>query len=557
MGKRDTVKYADRTGGPIADIDLKSAYMATTMPGGPFSKDENILPYSFFLYTNGGVKAYDFTAWKTMRFSGLPHLGFGYQFGSQATQYVNVNYTHAFNDKILLNIDYDMIKGNGFYRNSTAANHHVQVRLQRQANFYSFNLKGQYLGRNAMYNDGLQNDSLVGSFGLGFIPVNKADARVKTKGVRLELEHYFDFLSKDTINATGLYVDNRLRVLNRRYNESADLLDSIYGQVGYYSSDSITDQSQLSELVTGAGLYYNRPNFYIKAGLLHNYWRFANAGQAPRQNEINAEAKLAFITKQFEISNHTNFNLIGANREWFTHAHLIGKFKQLEVLAGLRIDNLLPEPYQRSFRGNYINYQYALADLKNQWKMQIDGSAAWNWDAIKVKAFAGFAGMTNVYWYNNGAWTQDNSTNYNALNVGGEFKSQFFRWLNLDAKAMYGSAEWMPDFFGRLRVSAGGKVLKGKKLYAQIGFEGSYLTAYDLVGFSPMFENYRYEQGMGISPARWNVHVFGALEVQTFRFFFRVENIGHVFQEKTMQVMKGYVISPLHFRIGITWDFFN
>ena len=557
MGKRDTLKYAHRTGGAIAEIDHQNSFMGTTAPGGPFSRDENTLPFDFFQTTYGGVKAYSFTQWNPMRFSGLPHLGFGYQFGSQATQYVHVRYTHAFTPKLLLNVDYDMIKANGFMRNSTAANHNVQIRLQRQSDFYSFSLKAQYLGRNSQYNDGLADTSLLGSLGLGFIQVNKADAQAKTKGARIELEHYFDFLKNDSINATGIYVDNHLRVLNRRYREETFDMDSIYGGTGFFSSDSIADQSQLSELITGAGLYYNRPNFYIKAGLQHNYWQYSNLGTLFRQSEVNVDAKLAYIGKKIEITDHSNFNLVGANREWFTHAKVVADFKSFKLNAALRLDNLLPEPFQRNYRGNYIQYNYALGDLKNQWKMQIDGAATYEKTNFSVKAFTGFAGMTNVYWYNNGAWAQDNNTAYNAFTVGGEFKGRFFNWLNVGAKAMYSSANWMPDVFGRLRLAAGGKVLKGKKLYSQIGVEGTYLTEYDLIGFSPMFENYRYEQGMGISPSRWNLHVFGALEVQTFRFFFRVENIGHIFQDSNMEVMKGYYITPLHFRIGITWDFFN
>ncbi len=555
MGTRDTIKYSYRTGGDIFGLDINNSYMGTTMPGGPFSREENILPYNFFLNSLGGVRSYLFGSWNAMRFSGIPHLGFSYQFGSQATQYVHVRYTQAFTPKLLLNIDYDMRKANGFYRHSTTADHNVQLRLERQAPIYSFSLKAQYLGRNSQYNQGLISDTLIGRYDLGFIPVNNMDAMVRTKGVRVELEHYIDFLKNDSINATGIYVDNIFRVFNRKMHDN--LGDTILYGAPFFGGDSLNDQYQLSEIITGGGLYYNRPNFYIKAGLAHTYWKYFNLGNDNKQNEINVDAKLAYTVQSFEISNHTNFNLIGANREWFTHAKIKAKVKKVGFDASLKLDNLLPEPFQRSFRGQFIGYNYALSDLKNQWKMQIDGNANLTLQNMKMEAFVGFAGMKNVYWYKDGAWAQENNSSLNGMSLGINYTSKFFNWLNIGLKGMYSSAEWMPDIYTRLRVAANGKIFKSKKLFAQIGVEGSYLSNYNLVAFSPLMETYRYENGIGSSLARFNVHVFGALEIQTFRFFFRVENLGSLFNDDKIEVMKGYVIAPVHFRIGITWDFFN
>ncbi len=555
LGEKDSLYYGYRTGGSLTTIDKENSFYATTMPGGPFSRDENTLQYNFFLNTVGGARAYSWNPWNKMRFSGMPHLGFSYQFGSIGTQYVNVKYTHALPHNLVMNIDYDMLKSKGYYRNSDVGKHDVQLRLQREAAVYSFSLKSQFNGQNTQYNDGLVDSSLVESFGIGFIPVRKTQTHVKNKGFRIELEHYIDFLAKDSINATGLYVDNGLKVRNHRYIEPSGDFSSDYG-IPFIATDSTLDQHQLGEWLTGAGLYYHRSNFIIKAGIANTFWQYANLGNLIRQNELNLDAKLKYSNRFFTFENHTNFNLIGANREWFTLSKAKVLLKQFTLNGMVNIENLLPEPYQRVYTGNFIQYNTPLSALKNQWKLETVIDANYELKNMRVKAFFNSALMKNMYWFENGQWEISNQDQYNSLQFGIDYKAQF-KWFVLGTKAMYGSASWMPDFYGNLRLAANGRMFKSKKLLGQIGVEGSYLTKYELVNFTPMMEYYRYQAGLGTSPARFNLHVFGALEIQTFRFFFRVENLGAMFNAKESQVMQGYLISPLHFRIGVTWDFFN
>lgn len=553
MGTRDTLTNSFMTGGPIDSVDISFSYHSSTQVGGGFGATENVQPYNLFVRHEGGDIFRNFEDWKKMRFSAMPHLGFGYIFGAQATQIVKTNYTHAFNYNNLLNIDYDMQRGNAFIRNSDFGKHDVQLRYQLTSNFYSLDLKGQFLTKNINQNDGITNDSLIALNGLALTPVRKENAMSKYRGVRAHFNHYFDFLAKDTTNAMGLYVENQLNILNRKYTEYADSLILIYPEVNL-DNDSTGDQYQLSQLINGAGLYYNRTGFYLKAGLLYNYWQYANLGHLRKQSEINLDGKLGIMIKGVFIENHTNLNLIGAKGEWFTNTKASYQFRDFHVGAKARISMQLPEQFQRFYFANNISYDTPLSDLKQQFRMDINGNINYSKGLHGLGVFAKNAVVTNNYWYYNNQWTNDTLTTLNALSIGFSGKTGY-KILRFAASGSYNASNWMPDFLFQGRLYIQGRMFKGKKLLGQFGVESSYHTGYRLLEHVPMMDVFRLSS---MSTATMvNLHVFAAFQVTRFRFFFRVENIGSFWTDKTYRVNLNQPIPAMQIRVGITWDFFN
>lgn len=53
------------------------------------------------------------------------------------------------------------------------------------------------------------------------------------------------------------------------------------------------------------------------------------------------------------------------------------------------------------------------------------------------------------------------------------------------------------------------------------------------------------------------VHAFGAIDLDTFRMFVRVENVSSLWNDLRIRVDEGYGIMPMFIRLGISWDFFN
>lgn len=113
----------------------------------------------------------------------------------------------------------------------------------------------------------------------------------------------------------------------------------------------------------------------------------------------------------------------------------------------------------------------------------------------------------------------------------------------------------MPDFLAQGRLYLQGKMFNGRKLLGQIGVEASYHTGYNILETIPLMDIYRLTNTP--TEAMVNLHVFGGFEIQRFRFFFRVENLGYFWTESTNRVAVNYPIPAMQIRVGITWDFLN
>jgi hypothetical protein len=553
MGQKDTLKHEHTTGGTIDSIDIAFSFHSSTLPGGGFSRRENTQSYDLFLKNEGGSMFRHFNPWKKKRFSALPHLGFGYIFGGQATQIVKATYTHAFDYKNILNVDYDMQKGNSFLRSGDFTHHDVQLQFEHQSNFYSFEVRGQYLNRDIGQNGGILTDTLIESSGLAFAPVRKSNARSKYRGVRIELDHYFDFLMKDSLNSTGLYIDNKMYIFNRKYQEISDTLSLIYAN-NFIDNDSTNDQYQLSEIVNSAGLYYDRKGFYLKAGLQNNWWNYFNLGSHISRSEINLDGKLGITIRKINLQNHTNFNFIGAKGEWFSNTKLQFGWKNFDFHANADFSHLLPEPFQRSYFGNHLNYALTFDQLKKQFRINLNARLNYSIKQHSVGIFAKNATLTNNYWFYNDTWTTDTIGTLNSLSIGISGKTGY-KILKFDVSGSYNNSNWMPDLLVQGRLYLQGKMFKGRKLLAQIGVETSYHSGYNLIEMIPLMDIYRLS-AFSAEPMV-NLHVFGGFEIHRFRFFFRVENMGYFWTESTNRIAIDRLIPAMQIRVGVTWDFFN
>lgn len=553
MGTKDTLTYSYYSGGVFDSVDIAFTTHSSTMPGGGFSKNENVLPYNFYSQTNGGSIYNQFNDWKKMRFSALPHLGFGYVFGTQATQVVKASYAQAFNAQTLLNVDYDMHKGKNFMREGDFGKHDVQLQFEFQSRFYSLGVKGQFVSRNIAQNDGLLVDSLIDYYGLSFAPIRKDNAQSKYRGGRVELSHYFDFLAKDSANAMGLYVDNHLRIFNRKYKEKSDTLAAIYPLI-YYNADSTGDQYQLSEIVNAAGLFYSREKLFFKVGVLNNWWNYFNLGNKITQSEVNLDGTIGLNFKSIAFRNQTNFNLIGANREWYTYSNLDFKWKGLSLNAKANISHLLPEQFQRFYSANNVYYNLLNGNLDKQFKLDVGGHLKYTHQQHQVGVFVNNATVSGNFWFYNNTWRNDTLKTVNAFSVGLTGRTGY-KVIFFDFKGSFNKSDWMPNVMVQGRLYVQGRLFKSKKLLAQIGVESSYRTGYKLLEHLPYMDVFNLTS-VSTKPMA-NLHVFGAFEIQRFRFFFRVENLGYFWSDKTTRIAFNQTIPSLNIRVGITWDFYN
>ena len=295
----DSIKMDDRIGGKLDSIDF-IASSSSTVPGG-----QVVIPsVNLLLNSPGGQQFYSFKDWKTMRFSGLPHIGFAYSFGNQGSQFVQAEYQQVFNKKTLLNIDYIKRVSTGFLRNSDYNHNDLQAQLQRLGKVYSFELKGSYESSRVAQNDGLTTDTLANLYPLIFLPVNKVDAETNTKRIRLVERNYFDF-NMDSLRAFGLFTQHELKIKKFVYQEN----DTIYGLYNSINFDSLQtyDQHQWSQISNGAGIFLKNNSNFLKVGAEAKFWNFQNLGTYYDTTEVSVFADYNYsksklgITNQFEI----------------------------------------------------------------------------------------------------------------------------------------------------------------------------------------------------------------------------------------------------------------
>lgn len=553
LGSKDTLKSHYFTGGVIDSIDISFSSHSTTLSGSSNYSLENTQPYDLFIQNKGGTRFRTFNPWKKVRFSALPHLGFGYIFGTQATQIVKTNYTHAFKQYNLLNVDYNLNKGSAYLRSNAFENHDVQLQFQHIGKVYSLQFRGQYMHNKYGQNGGVTTDSLIPISGLIFTPVNKDKASSKYNAGRIEIEHFVDFLTKDSINSLGLFVDNQLFVFNRKYREVSDTLGLIYPTI-YFNADSTNDQYQLSSLTNGAGVFYNRNEFFIKAGVTHKWWNFFNIGNRIAQFEMNLNANMRIKVKAVQIENQSSFNFIGANGEWFSNTSVGFEMKQFHFKGYANVNHLLPDPFQRFYFSNTLIYLSDLANIKKQFNLDVNAQFSYQYKQHQIGVFAKNAVLTNNYWFYDNKWVNDTLQTLNALSVG-LFGKTSVKTFHIDLRGSYNASNWMPNLLIQSRIYVQGRLFKGRKLLAQIGVEASYHTGYKALELIPVMDIFRLSEQKAAPMA--NLHLFGAFEVQRFRFFFRAENFGYFWTDRKQLIAVDYPIPAIQIRVGITWDFFN
>ncbi len=186
--------------------------------------------------------------------------------------------------------------------------------------------------------------------------------------------------------------------------------------------------------------------------------------------------------------------------------------------------------------------------------MNLNAQLDYTYQQHTVGVFAKNATLTNNYWFYNNTWTADTINALNAFSIGLTGKTGY-KILKFSLSGSYNSSNWMPNLLVQSRLYLQGRLFKGRKLLGQFGVEASYHNGYRLLEHLPYMDVYRITTSS--TDPMVNLHAFGAFEIQRFRFFFRVENIGYFWTESTNRVGLNQPIPAMQIRVGITWDFFN
>lgn len=552
----DTLTYFDRIGGRLDSVDIANSKYASIFDGGREIRSTNALHANTLLSDLHRHVFQPQNERDVLKFSALPHLGFAYSFGGQGSQYLRTEYQQAFSPRLLLNINYQRNSAAGYLRESQYSDNEVSLQLARQGTIYSFLLHGYFFGSDTEHPGGVVTDTLIEAFGLEYTPVYKQSSESKNKSGQVSWTNYFDLL-KDSLNQLGIMSTHAYDILNREYRE----LDTLYGIYNEVNIDSVStrDQYNLAAIENGVGFFWSKANrIYVDLSGAQRYWRFQNLGVNRDTMEYYLNSKQIISFGRLTLNNDLRANLSGAYNG--VNDRLKAKYRSKRIMGELDLtySNLAPEVMDRRLYAN--NYSYDLLPVeKNEYMATNLKSVFILIDSLLRGGLTlSYNNVSSLYYFDGYNWRNDTLQSYSFGSVG---LNLAFTWrsFNFRANAQYSfdPEGYLPQTQEYTRIYLKGRLFKAKKLEAMVGVEQDYISAYRRRVYTTNADLFNWLATSGEVPAMVNLHAFLNFGIDEFRFYFRFENIGYFWNDRTIQLIEGYPLTGTRLRVGLTWDFFN
>jgi hypothetical protein len=549
----DSLKIDFRTSGSIDSVDLQGRRAVLNTPGMMFGGNNGIPDLS--IYQNHFNESFSSDLVQNVRYSGLPHIGFGYSFGAQGSQIVDFGYEQVFGKKVIVNLDAKTFRSNGYLRNSSVDDRYGKLLVLVPGSIWSSEIKTSINSSKVDLAAGLRAGSDPATFPLIFLPVNKSDANSHTRRSEIQMSNYVDFLSKDSSKALGLMIENRLTIRDRLFLES----DTLFGIYNFINIDSTStrDNYQLSRIDNGAGFFTRNKNLYAAGLIQYNYWKYYNLSFDHDTVEIAVVGRVKYLKKSFYGEGELNYALRGAGNSFSGRVNLGVKKDLWEAQSQLNFQSGWPDPFVRSYYANNIEQEWnygsgtSTFNLKNRVSLKIKLPVVLQHELLSIK---------DGYWLMNDQLVNDQMTNVlvNRFSLSTNFK---YKGLSVQPLYTYTASQQairpIPAHTIKGRVLVKGKVLKAKKMLAFLGADLFYSSSFDLLSFSPVWSSFKWDSSTGINDGFADLSAFGGFEIEKFRFFVRFEHLGAMWNDPFMELQEGYTFPENSFRLGITWDFFN
>jgi hypothetical protein len=385
--------------------------------------------------------------------------------------------------------------------------------------------------------------------------VNKANAETRTRRGEGSFTQYIDILA-DSSKAFFLFTHHGLQIKNWKYQESSDSLGSMYSLI-QYDSTKTNDQFQRSSLSNGMGAILPLKKGSVNFGVYADYWNVQNLGTTRDTLEVNSRIGFDYVFPWLTLKAQSSLNIAGAGGEHRHDLVLFSPFQGFKLQGKVHYSSLWPDEFIRFGRGNH--YQM---NLFNPEKQQTLLAVAGLTSRIKgidfqLRFFSGL--YTGHYLFDGQQWRNDLLSRYSMQTFELE-ASKRWRGLTVSPRYLFSlpdkEVQLVPTHQVFTRFSLQGGIFKAKKLQAIVGMDFSWVSSYERIGFLPVVSAFDFTSPLSL-PGFSNLHVFGAIQIDEFKFFARVENLGVFWTDRSLPLYLGYPIVPMQINVGITWDFFN
>lgn len=550
----DTILYDYRTGGDLDSVDFANALPFSTFSGGVLGVKNNCVTPNLLYSKSGLLNFIDQPEYLDLRFSALPHLGFSYSFGGNATQFVHFDYQQSKNNT-LLNIDFNRSSSSGFMRNSAFLRNDFKIQLNRLGEMVDVTFLSSYNNKEIGLSGGVTNDTFIELQGLEFLPVTYDDAQSKFKIAEVGFSNFYH---KKKDSAT--YDSKGVQSVHRFNSVGRELVVSNFPISNFnIDSTSTRDQYRFASITNGVGGYLKNNKMFFNLLLNHKYWDYQNLGNHMDTNELNVTSRLSYTKGILSIQNDFYSNIIGAGQERFNKTSLHLKKNSFYFSGGFDFTQLWPLLNQRRYYSNL--YNLSLSKYEIQTKIQQNLSVKWissNDQSVKLKVSNYL--MKDNYFFIGDQWRNDtlNSIKMQALEISAGLNYKFL-YFNPDIQFNFISdgLDVLPSYTFNGRFFIKGSLFKAKKLKAIFGIDASYLSSYNTMSYNSYLDVFIFNNGLNQFNEYFIFSTYFGFEISEFRFYARIENISYPMTDIRNQVILGYPVQPNFVRLGVTWDFFN
>jgi hypothetical protein len=552
----DTVKSFHRSGGLLDTISNSTQAFQSAF----FISPSSTILSPFQLYTANGSTLNALKVKEIpLLFSALPHLGFSYAFGAQGAQRLKVDFQEAFKHGILVNLNFDKSKGSGFLRNDDFSFQQFNARMLRTGERYSADLQTGKEVVSRSWSNGLISPVPILGIDLNLQSVQKQNAHSDQLLSSVRLQHRLDF-NQDSINGFGLLARHEFYESKRDYQEF-DSLALLYQNV-FWDVDSTQDRFRERSLTNEAGIFLDKNRMNLQSVVSYRIRNWHDNLLYHDTTELWWRNDFSFHASKFQLVHRDAINVLGASKGFTSFSKFILPFSFLDLHVEHQINSTLPELMQRNYLSN--NVQYQLNTVENQWNHSILVSAVKKIGSIQLEAAYQALQFRKVYVFDAvaGNWRNDQiasegngqslrfsaSWTYKGLQI-----KPAYRWVHFST-----GLNFQPQHQSSLHVHWKGGVFKAKKLRMLFATDVQYLSSFQQMLFIPQMGVFDLLQSNStIVDGFLNLSFTTALEVETFRFFIRVDNIGSFWIPPTTAFVSNYAFPSMQIKIGLTWDFWN
>lgn len=555
----DTLKASHKTDGSIDSIDFPSQVLRSVFPSSSLIENNRFVA-PFLITQIGGAQLNNPNLFQeTPIFTAIPHIGAAYSFGSQTAQYLKFDYAQVFKGNFYVNFQIKQLSTAGFLRNSAWKNTSISTALLRNANRYSFQLNAKYFNETQGFCKGVTFDSLTNSYPLPLIPVQSESANGSFTKRTINLSHRIDFTHVDTSLFAGLIVQNAFSTMDKYFREKGSLT-TLYNLIQFDSLETNDHYSQI-DLQNNAGFGIKKNLLTINALVTSRYWKYSIHNLKRDTTEIGLKLFGKYGNKSKFVSNAFQYNLIGGFNAWDNLSIVRWEKGKQELGMSTWIQYSAPLLSQRFCSTN--NYLFQLSDFNLQRRLDLSLSYQLALGSHQIAMHYVFQKASNLFVFNGATWLSSSALSAvelqqislkSTINLGHFKINPSYTYTAMDANYRF-----YPAHLFQTRCLLKGGVFKAKKL--------KMIGAIDVM-VSSKFKAPTLNAALGIldfsqlPSATWQAPLINGglmvgIEIETFRFFIKMDNLAYFWSDKTSVLLQSYTLPTWQLKVGLTWDFWD